>query len=86
MLRIFYTPGFLRAYDDLPDSLKEEVRERIELLRNNPRLPSLRTHKLKGILEGRWSCRVNYRYRIIFCYDAEDTVALLAVGTHDIYQ
>jgi len=86
MVRILYTSGFVRQYDELPDSIKEDVRERIELLRADPRTPTLRTHKLKGSLEGKWSCRVNYRYRIVFCYDAKDTVALLGIGTHDIYQ
>ena len=86
MLRTLSTHGFVRPYDGLPDSIKEEVRERVEMLRTDPHAPALRAHKLKGALAGKWSCRVNYSYRIVYCYDAKDTIALLGVGTHDVYQ
>ena len=86
MLRIVYTPSFVRKCDALPPDLQDEVKERIALFRKNPRHPSLHTHKLKGRLRGRWSFRVNYVVRIVFRYDDKETVALLAIGDHDVYK
>ena len=85
MLTVFYTPGFIREYDKLQSDLQKEVKERIELFRNDPRHPFLRVHKLKGVLRKRWSFSVNYSYRIIFEYDSKNSVALLSVGNHAIY-
>lgn len=86
MLRILYTPSFVRQYDALPRLLQEEVQERITLFCTDPKHPTLRTHKLKGALKGRWSFHVNYRYRIVFCYEEKGTAALLVVGDHRIYR
>ena len=85
MLRIVYTPSFVRTFDDLPSALQEETREKIALFQENPRHPSLKAHKLKGKLRKYWSFSVNYKYRILYEYDAKSTVALLTVGSHDIY-
>jgi addiction module RelE/StbE family toxin len=85
-VKIVYTPTFVRQYDKLIAPLKEEVRDRIGLFQKDQRHPSLRTHKLKGRLAGKWSFRVNYSYRVVFCYDAKDTVALLDVGDHSVYE
>ncbi len=84
-LRIVYTPNFIREYKNLPLALQEEVKEKIALFAKDPRQPSLKTHKLKGRLQGSFSFSVNYRYRIIFEYDSGSTVALLGVGDHSIY-
>lgn len=46
---------------------------------------SLRTHKLKGKLEGSWACSAGYDLRIIFEfveYEGAETILLETVGTH----
>lgn len=86
MIKLFYTPVFLRRYEKLSEPLKEEIREKILVFKKNPRFPSLHTHKLKGRMQGSYSFSVNYRYRVVFRYDTPETVALLSVGNHDIYQ
>ncbi len=85
-MRFFYTPSFVRQFRDLEESLKEEVRQKLVLFRENIRDPSLKTHKLKGRLQGRFSFSVNYRYRIVFCYDDSSKVVFLDVGDHDVYR
>lgn len=85
-MRILYTPSFVRQFKHLDDALKQEVREKIALFQKNPRHQSLKTHKLKGRLIGQYSFSVNYRYRIVFCYDKSDVVALFEVGDHDVYK
>ncbi len=86
MAEIYYTPGFINTYKKLPENLKEETREKIEMFKKNPRDPVLKAHKLKGKLKGYWSFWVNYKYRIVFEYDSKTTVALLEVGDHDVYR
>jgi mRNA-degrading endonuclease YafQ of YafQ-DinJ toxin-antitoxin module len=50
--------------------------------------PHLRTHKLRGPLEGLWACWVEYDCRIVFAFEAdsqgeEDMIVLIDIGTHD---
>lgn len=86
MLTIGYKAAFLRQLKKLPASLQEEANECISLFRQDPKHSSLRVHKLKGPLKGRWSFSVNYEYRIVFVYQQKNTAILLAVGDHDVYQ
>lgn len=47
---------------------------------------SLRTHKLRGQLDGCWACSAGYDLRIVFEYtqhEAAEAILLLALGTHD---
>lgn len=48
--------------------------------------PKLRTHKLKGEFEGKWSCSLTYEIRIVFkltTVNNEKVIELLSVGSHD---
>lgn len=85
MLEITFKPSFLRQYKRFPNPLKEDIREKIELFKNDPFHPFLKTHKLKGNLKSTWSFSVNYSYRIVFEYASKDEVVLLAVGNHSVY-
>lgn len=86
MLRIGYRPAFLRMLKKLPPTLQQEAKDRIALFSQDPQHASLRGHKLKGTLRGRWSFSVNYRFRIVFRYENKHTAVLLAIGTHAIYE
>lgn len=68
--------------------LKTPIRETLEQLSLEPFYPSLRTHKLKGDLEGRWACSIDYSNRIIFKFvthpeTEEEEILLLSLGSHD---
>lgn len=84
-MKILYKPSFIRQYKKLPDALQQEVMDKVTLFKQDPAHPFLRTHKLKGKMEGYLSFSVNYEYRIIFQYE-QDNIALVAVGNHEIYQ
>jgi addiction module RelE/StbE family toxin len=48
--------------------------------------PRLKTHKLKGDLDGCWACSAGYNLRIIFNFveqDGHEAISLLALGSHD---
>jgi len=55
---------------------------------NDPFDPGLRTHKLRGQLEGLWACWVEYDCRVVFAFEtdpqgSEDMIVLIDIGTHD---
>lgn len=60
----------------------------MDLLQKDPFQPQLKTHKLKGILEGCWACSVEYNLRIVFDFVknhvTDDTeILLINIGTHE---
>ena len=87
MIRVGYTQEFVRAYEKLPATLQEEVKEKIELFKDRVNHRRLKVHKLHGRFAGHWSFSVNYTYRNMFDYVGKDKghVRLLIVGDHSIY-
>ena len=84
---VAYTPQFRRQFKKLPKPLQEEAFEKIELFGDFNQHSSLRVHKLKGRMDGRWSFSVNYRYRIVFMWEVQsESAILLAIGDHAIYE
>jgi mRNA-degrading endonuclease YafQ of YafQ-DinJ toxin-antitoxin module len=86
MFGISITPNFQRQFSKQEEDLKEEILEKLELLKNKLNHQTLKVHKLKGKLSGRYSFSVNYRIRIIFNFLDKDEIILLAVGDHDVYR
>ena len=91
-MRIYYLPKFAKQYKKLPLAIKIQAEKKEKIFRKNPFDKSLKTHKLKGELEGFWSFSVNYSYRIIFDFlprrkagKDEKTVRFYFVGDHSVY-
>jgi len=90
MRTLIWSNTFLRAFKRLmrkhPD-LRKEIEETLELLMQDPFMPQLETHKLKGKLLGSWACSVGYNFRIIFDFveskQNENDIFLITMGTHD---
>ena len=63
-----------------------DLRSALALLSEDAFDPMLKTHRLKGCLEGSWACSMGYDLRIIFefvQYEGSEAILLQAVGTHD---
>lgn len=41
-------PEFLHQYDELPKEIKKKFKKQIALLKENPKHPSLKIHRLEG--------------------------------------
>jgi addiction module RelE/StbE family toxin len=55
---------------------------KLNLFKNNPSHPSLRTHKLGGKLDNMWSLSVNLSIRMVFLRLSNDEFYFVAVGSH----
>jgi addiction module RelE/StbE family toxin len=83
------SPAFLRAARRVAkknSSLAQELRTALDLLGADAFHPRLRTHKLKGRLEGSWACSAGYDLRILFSFvehEGSEAILLETVGSHD---
>lgn len=82
---IYYSSHFSLAFRKLPSVVQDEAVHKERLFRKNCFDPRLKTHKLKGKLNGHWSFSVNYSYRILFTFQDDGSVILIDIGSHSIY-
>lgn len=80
------TPRFEKNFKNLPRNLKEKATKKILQFEKDPDYPSLKTHKLKGDLEGLWAFSINRDYRVMFRFIKKSEVIYYDIGTHDIYK
>ena len=90
-MKLVVYKSFKRAFKKIikkNPQLQKKVLGILDLLESDPFIPSLRSHKLTGDLDGYWSCSVNYDCRIIFTFshdkETEETLIILVdIGSHD---
>jgi len=91
MRKLVWDNSFRRAFRKQTAndrSLREQIFQTLDQLVKEPFHPNLKTHKLKGNLEGLWACWVAYDCRIIFMFEPdpegmEDAILLVDLGSHD---
>jgi mRNA-degrading endonuclease YafQ of YafQ-DinJ toxin-antitoxin module len=69
MKTLVWTKTFVRALQRTlrqHPELRAKIEKTLKQLAEDPFHPSLRSHKLKGELEGVWACAVSYEHRILF--------------------
>lgn len=86
MIRIIYLPVFMRRLSKLERGLKDEIYEKIELFKDENNHKMLKVHKLHGKLVDCYSFSVNYKFRVVFEYEAKDKVVFLDIGDHEVYK
>ena len=87
MYRLIFTQTYLKREERFlkkhPD-LVERYKKVLRLLEINPFHSSLRLHKLKGRLCGKYSVSITMSYRIVLTFAVtEKGVVLLDIGAHD---
>lgn len=91
MRKLAWEASFLRAFKRTTrrdTHLERRILAVLEMLAQNPFDSSLKTHKLRGQLEGLCACWVAYDCRIVFAFEpdpesSEDMIVLIDIGTHD---
>lgn len=74
------TSRFWELLNALPPRIQELARKNYDLLRENPRHPSLHFKKVGKF----WSARVGLTYRVLAIEDGEDFIWIW-IGTHEEY-
>jgi len=85
-MQVNLSPRFKRAYKKLPGNVKDDFDLKISLFMENPNNPSLKTHKLKGKIQGCLSFYLINGYRVLFETISSHEVNLLDAGPHDKYR
>jgi addiction module RelE/StbE family toxin len=83
MYKISYSTKFQRKFKKFKKQDLELFRDLEEKLKINPFDPSLKTHKLQGNLSDVYSCRLNYKNRVLFMLLIEETILVYDMGSHD---
>lgn len=84
--RIHVTSDFQKSFRKLPAVVQSLAEKRDLQFRADAFDRRLRTHKLKGALDGYWAYSVNYRYRVVFRFVEGGEVIYYDIGTHEIYR
>lgn len=85
IIKVHFKPTFIKKFKKLENNLQEEVLDKIELFKKIENHKQLKVHKLNGVLSGRYSFSVNYKFRIVFVYLSKTEAVLLSVGDHEVY-
>lgn len=86
MLTIIYSEKFISQLEKFPSKIQTLTLKKIEIFTTDPKHPSLKTHKLNGVLFGYFSFSIDYQIRVVFEYGDKNTVHFLKIGDHDIYR
>ena len=90
-MNIYWTSSFKRGFKRAVKKYPTHYNVIIATLKElsvDPFSANLKTHKLKGDLEGSWACSIDYNLRIIFNLvknqiSEEPDIVLIDIGTHD---
>jgi len=63
--------------------LAERIEKQIALFEENPKHPSLRTHKLSGAIDNMWSISITMSIRMVYILVEKDYALFVKIGTHD---
>jgi len=74
------TPRFWQCFEKLPETVGRLAQNNFQLLRENPRHPSLHFKKIGQL----WSVRIGLAYRALAVEDGNDYIWVW-IGTHDEY-
>ena len=65
---------------------KDAINKAVKIFQTDFTDSRLKTHKLTGLLLGKWAFSVDYHLRIMFYFVDDKTIVFLDIGTHEIYK
>ena len=83
---VVFSSQFDRKFGALQEKIKRVAWKKDRMFRIDAFHPLLRTHKLGGEFKDYWAYSVNQRYRVLFYFIDDHTVAYINIGTHEIYK
>lgn len=86
-MQVILEQSFIKSAQKLPENIKIKLSQLLALLELNPYHPLLHTKKLRGDLTGFSSFRITRDWRVIFCFEAPETIRVLEANhRRDIYR
>lgn len=84
MYRIVYSKKSLKHVQNIKTAnLEKQIKELMNVLRENPFRNPPPYEKLQGELKGFYSRRINAKHRLVYqVYESENTVKILRMWTH----
>ena len=79
-MRHFASPSFWKLYEKLPSVVQELAEKNFELLKADPKHPSLHLKKAGGY----WSARAEMKYRVLGT-EIDEGMLWFWIGTHADY-
>lgn len=79
-MKHFANPSFWTCYEQLPASIRNLANKNFELLKTNPKHPSLHLKKIGKY----WSARVGRKYRTV-AVEIDENLIWFWIGTHTEY-
>lgn len=83
-MKVARDPRFVQDFAALPAAIRKRAEKKLALFVENPRHPSLQTHKMEGHRDI-WEGWITGNYRFTFEI-VGDLYKLRRVGTHEIYR
>lgn len=80
-MNIYFSDHFLKSVIQLPDDIKKSLKEKLGLMADDPKHPSLRTKKIKGH-DKIFEASITMNIRMTWEYH-EDGILLRNIGRHD---
>ena len=84
--KVHVSSDFSKSFRKLPLPIQNLAIRKDQWFRDDAFDARLKTHKLKGVLEGYWSYSVNLQYRVLFRFINNHEVLYYDIGTHGIYK
>ena len=81
-MQIAKSRQFEKQYKKLPAKIQKQFAERLRLYLKNKNHSLLHVHSLAGTYKGLWSFNVTADIRVIFDDSYEETIILVAIGSH----
>lgn len=82
-IQISFTNRFQKHFADLSENEKKQLKNKLELLSNNPLHPSLRVKRIQGT-EELFEFSVNMDIRVIWYLETDELIILVDIGHHDL--
>jgi len=86
MIELIWDESFtrtLKKWRKKHPELVDRFQQKLELFKNEPFHPSLKTHSLVEDLAGSFAISINYEQRLVFKFLSDTKVVLIDLGTHD---
>ena len=80
-MRFYYSDLFKKKVELLEPQMKKSLKNKLELMYQNPKHPSLRTKRVQGTTDI-YEASINMAYRMTWQY-YEDGILLRNIGEHD---